>query len=197
MRRVLGVFVLVSVVGACGGQPWPGNSEAAGRSTGTTIAPRATPRTTAPQAHGNGPTSLPDIGAIGVADAIAGNKGLFDYERKQLESTLRLQRDPKLKALSFDDQANVIRVAFVYAHPERESRPLYDDFAWETARTLANSFWLPELVTTLQTHNGKPDWLPRLHIDLDDVSYVCPAAAQIKMAKAGVGREDWLADCSV
>ena len=197
MRRALVVFVLMSIVGACGGEEWPATSQPAGPVPTTPAATAATPTTKPPRAHGSGPTSLPDIGSIGVADAIAGNKGLFDYERKQLESTLRLQRDPTLKAFSFDDQTNVIRVAFAYAHPERESRPLYDDFAWQTGRTLANAFWLPELVTTLQSHHGRPEFLPRLHIDLDDVSYVCPAAVQITMARSGVGREHWLADCSI
>lgn len=141
-------------------------------------------------------TSPLTLGPISESDAIAGNQGLFDADRVALEATLRAQADPKLADFSFSRPTNTVRVALVYQHPARENRALYDAFAWHVAQILSDTFWSRELVQAVYGQHADPAWLPKLRIQLDNVSYLCPAAVEIEVAVHGISQPDWLRRCA-
>jgi hypothetical protein len=141
-------------------------------------------------------TTLPAPGAIDESDAIAGNKGLFDADRTQIEASLRVQSDPKLTAFSFDTTTNTVSAAFAYEHPAPANRARYDAFAWSVAKNLADTFWSTELVQAIEGQHVNPAWLPKLHIQLDDVSYACASAVQIAVGAHTISQHDWLRRCA-
>lgn len=141
-------------------------------------------------------TSPPTLGPIGESDAIGGNKGLFDADRAALEATLRAQPDPKLTGFSFSTVTNTISVAFAYQHPAQEGRPVYAAFAWHVGQALSDTFWSRELVEAVKGQHADPAWLPKLRIQLDDISFLCPAAVQIAVAVHGISQHDWLQRCA-
>jgi hypothetical protein len=141
-------------------------------------------------------TTLPAPGAIDESDAIAGNKGLFDADRTQIEASLRVQSDPKLTAFSFDTTTNTVSAAFAYEHPAPANRARYDAFAWSVAKNLADTFWSTELVQAIEGQHVNPAWLAKLHIQLDDVSYACASAVQIAVGAHTISQHDWLRRCA-
>jgi hypothetical protein len=178
------VAVALLAVG-CGGQPFPGAA-----------------RTTAPPATGGNPTTAgtttvpPTLGPGSESDAAAGNQALFNDNRAQLEAALRAQPDPKLTGFSFKTQTNMISAVFGYEHPAQESRTRYDSFAWHVGQTLSDSFWFPQLVQSLQSQHIDVGFLPTLRVQLDSVSYQCPAAVEIAVDAHRISQHDWLHKCA-
>ena len=181
-RVLTGVFVAV-VVGGCGGEKWPVSASPAPLTATSTT----TVTITEPSSVGGG--------GYTEAEIAAGNQALFDDARAALETTFRAQPDPKLTALAFRLPVNEVIVAFVYNDRAGLHRSRDDGFAWQTAQTLSDSFWFPELVQTFPSHHADPAWLPQLRIQIDDVVYQCPALVQIAVAAHRITQRDWLARC--
>jgi hypothetical protein len=193
VRRTLTGLCVAVVIGGCGGEKWPlSASPAPLTGTSTTTITITEPSS----AGGNTAATLPAGGEGYTEEEIAaGNQAFFDDARAALEATFRAQPDPKLTALSFDVPLNEVIVAFVYRDRTGIHRSRDDGFAWQTAQTLSDSFWFPELVQTFPSHHADPAWLPQLRIQIDDVVYQCPALVQIAVAARHFTQRDWLARC--
>jgi hypothetical protein len=186
MTRLAALLVAVALLAVgCGGQPFPRAAS-----------------TTAPPATGGNPTTAgtttvpPTLGPGSESDAAAGNQALFNDNRAQLEAALRAQPDPKLTGFSFNTQTNMISAVFGYEHPAQESRSRYDSFAWHVGQTLSDSFWFPQLVQSLQSQHIDVAFLPTLRVQLDSVSYQCPAAVEIAVDAHRISQHDWLHKCA-
>jgi hypothetical protein len=107
-----------------------------------------------------------------------------------------VQSDPKLTAFSFDTTTNTVSASFAYEHPPPANRARYDAFAWSVAKNLADTFWSTELVQAIEGQHVNPAWLPKLHIQLDDVSYACASAVQIAVGAHTISQHDWLRKCA-
>jgi hypothetical protein len=196
VRRSSTVLCVALAIAGCGGEKWTLSSGAVS-TTSTTVTTTTVTKTTTPARSGGVTTTTASelLGPFTEADAEAGNQALFDDDRAALEATFRAQPDPKLTALSYNAHANTVSVVFAYTDRSRPSRSRYDDFAWQTAQTISDSFWFPELVKTFPSHHADPAWLPRLRIQLDRVVYLCPALVQIAVAARRIAQHDWLARC--
>jgi hypothetical protein len=195
MRRTLTALVFAIVVvalGSCGGQRWTLSSPPIPESVTTTSIANTTTTESPSVGETTTPTTLPPYDE---SDAAAGNGALFDSNRAQLEMRLRAQPDPKLTVFSFDASANMVRVVFVSEHPAAATRTRLDAFAWQVGATLAATFWFPELLQTAERIGGSAVWLPRLRIQIDQATYLCPSSAQIAMAGKGLSLSAWLAQC--
>jgi hypothetical protein len=150
-------------------------------------------------ATGSGPTTTTPpvtIGPVTSSDAAAGNRALFDSDRADLEKSFRAMADPKFVSMTYDDDANEIRVEFASAHPISESRDRYDAIAWQTGKSMAGSFWFPEILQAVVAQHGDATWLPKLRIEIDKVAYQCPSRTEIAVAATGLAQKDWVAQCS-
>jgi hypothetical protein len=141
-------------------------------------------------------TTVPQPGAFSHDDYVAGNRALFDTDKTQIESSLRAQADPKLNAFAFDAASNEVRAGFAYAEPSTVSDSRRDAFAWSVAKTLSQSFWFPEIVSSIRAQGGDPSSLPGLRITLDRKLYRCQSSVQIAMADKGVALADWVRRCT-
>jgi len=140
-------------------------------------------------------TTIPTPGVYTRGDAVAGNRALFDLDRTQIEASLQAT-DPRLTAFTFDSNADEVRATFVHAKPTAVSQSDRDLFAWNTAKTLSQSFWFPELVAHARSQHIDPDWLPGLRIVVDQTVYSCSASVEIAMADKGVPLSNWIRSCS-
>jgi hypothetical protein len=141
-------------------------------------------------------TTLPEPSPFSRDDLVAGNRGLFDASKAEIEATLRSQAGAKLIALSFDSASNEVRALYAYRRRSSVSESHRDAFAWSVARTLSQSFWFPELVGSMREHAADPALLPRLRITIDRKVYVCSPAAQTAMAEKTLGIADWVRQCA-
>jgi hypothetical protein len=182
-RALIGLLLLLGAMG-CGGQEWTRASSPPSTSTNRTTTSTAT-STTAPG----------DLGPVTESEIAGANQGLFDSDRAGLEVTLRAQPGLKLTGLSFSQQTNTVSVEFTHTGRAVLSLARYDDYAWQTAQTLSDSFWFPELVATFPSHHADPKWLPKLRIQIDRVVYVCPASVEIAVSARRIAQPDWLSGC--
>ena len=60
----------------------------------------------------------------------------------------------------------------------------------------SDTFWSVELVQAIQSQHVNPAWLPKLHVQLDNVSYSCASVVQIAVGAHTISEPDWLQKCA-